>query len=417
MVGMLKHVRFRCLKNNIEKMKNYDLIILGAGITGLSVAREKIQENPDCKILIIEKECKIGMHGSGRNSGVLHSGIYYPTDTLKAKFCSDGAKLMLDYCKKNNLPILQCGKVILPTKLEDDSQIDLLYRRGIANGASVQIISQDELNKIEPEANMAVQRAIYSPNTSVVDPNAILSKIQIELNSSGVTILFNEKVISADPDSSTIKTNKGNNFKYGHLINCTGQYSDVVTKMFNVGEQYTLLPFKGLYYGLNKNSNIRINGLIYPVPDLNIPFLGIHSVKLVNGSIFFGPTAIPVFGRENYHGLTGINIKDASSVSYHLLKQYISNKKGFRLYAHQEIHKFLKSEFLKSMQNLIPRLSSDDLVTSTKVGIRAQLLNTNKNELVMDFLVERVDNTTHVLNAVSPAFTSAFSFAKYILNK
>jgi L-2-hydroxyglutarate oxidase LhgO len=133
--------------------------------------------------------------------------------------------------------------------------------------------------------------------------------------------------------------------------------------------------------------------------------------------VYFGPTAIPAFGRENYQGLKGVNIKDATSISYHLLRQYISNKQGFRSYTHQEMHRFLKSEFLKSMQKLIPKLSNSDLVVSQKVGIRAQLLDTKSNELVMDFLVERVDNTTHVLNAVSPAFTSAFSFSKYILNK
>jgi L-2-hydroxyglutarate oxidase LhgO len=398
-------------------VKSYDLIVLGAGITGLSVARQSLIQEPNCRILILEKEYKIGMHGSGRNSGVLHSGIYYPSGTLKAKFCAEGSKLMSQYCEDHNLPILRCGKIILPTKIADEGQIDLLHDRGLANGASVEIISQKEIREIEPEASTIAQRALYSPNTSVVDPCKILEKIQFELINSGVTILFNEKVVSAIPDANMIKTNKGNNFEYRHLVNCTGQYSDVVSKVFNVGKKYTLLPFKGLYYGLHKNSNIRLNGLIYPVPDLNVPFLGIHSVKLVDGGIFFGPTATPAFGRENYYGIKGANIKDASSISYHLLRQYISNKQGFRSYTHQEMHKFFKSEFLKSMQSLIPRLSSSDLVESQKVGIRAQLLDIKRNELVMDFIVKRVDNTTHVLNAVSPAFTSAFSFAKYILNK
>jgi (S)-2-hydroxyglutarate dehydrogenase len=397
--------------------KNYDLIILGSGITGLSVARQQLIQEPDCKILILEKETRIGLHGSGRNSGVLHSGIYYPTGTLKAKFCTEGATLMSDYCKENNLPILKCGKVILPTKIEDESQIDLLYERGINNGAMVKIVSQKELSEIEPEVGTAIKRALYSPNTSVVDPHAILNQIKFDLEKYSVTMLFNERIISAKPDISTVETNKKNSFKYGRLINCTGQHSDVVSKVFNAGRQYTLLPFKGLYYGLSDASNIKLNGLIYPVPDLNIPFLGIHSVKLIDGSIYFGPTAIPAFGREHYQGFKGVNIKDATSVSYHLLRQYISDKQGFRSYTHQEMHMFLKSEFLKSMQRLIPRISSSDLVSSRKVGIRAQLLDVRNNELVMDFLVEKVDNTTHVLNAVSPAFTSAFSFAKYILNK
>ena len=197
-------------------VNSYDLIILGAGITGLSVARQKLLDEPNCRVLVIEKEPKIGMHGSGRNSGVLHSGIYYPSDTLKAKFCSEGSELMASYCEKYNLPLMKCGKVILPTKSEDEDQIDLLYKRGVKNGASVKIISQKELREIEPEASTIAQRALYSPNTSVIDPYAVLSKIQSELNNSDVTILFNEKVISANPDQSTITTNKDNNFKYKH---------------------------------------------------------------------------------------------------------------------------------------------------------------------------------------------------------
>ncbi len=398
-------------------MKNYDLIILGAGITGLSVARQQLIQDSDCKVLILEKELQVGLHGSGRNSGVLHSGIYYPTDTLKAKFCAEGAQLMAKYCIENDLPISRYGKVILPTKIEDDNQLDLLHKRAIKNGAEVEIISQNKLKQLEPEAYSITSRALYSPNTSVVDPHAVLNKIMLDLLGSGADIIFGEKIVSADVGKSIISTNKNNLYKYSHLVNCTGQYSDLVSKIFHVGEQYTLLPFKGLYYGLNKKSNIQINGLIYPVPDLNVPFLGIHSVKLVDGDTYFGPTAIPAFGRENYHGFSGINMNDATSISYHLLRQYISNKKGFRRFTHQEVSLFLKSKFLENMRKIIPRLSSHDLDRSSKVGIRAQLLDKKRNELVMDFLIERKGNTTHVLNAVSPAFTSAFSFAKYILNK
>jgi L-2-hydroxyglutarate oxidase LhgO len=398
-------------------MKEYDLIIFGAGIVGLSVARERSLLDPDCKILIIEKEHRIGMHGSGRNSGVLHSGIYYESNTLKAKFCSEGSKLMFNYCKDNDLPVLECGKVILPTKIEDKNQINTLYNRGIENGANLQIISKNDLQDIEPEANINISSALYSPKTSVVDPHAILNKIKSDLIKSGVKICYNEFVTQADPDRSFIKTSKGNSFTYGHLINCTGQYSDKVAQVFGVGKQYTLLPFKGFYYGLSKQSNLKLNGLIYPMPDLNMPFLGIHSVKLVNGDIYFGPTAIPAFGREHYKGIKGINFHDSISISYHLVKQYIKNEQGFRNYSNQESLRFIKSNFLKSMQKLIPNLSNKDLVPSSKVGIRAQLLNKQTNKLEMDFLVERVDNTTHVLNAVSPAFTSALSFSKYILNK
>ena len=192
---------------------------------------------------------------------------------------------MSKFCKDNGLPILKCGKIILPTRHEDEGQIDILYDRAVKNGATVEIISKKELNKIEPETNTITQKALYSPNTSVVNPHKVLEKIQSQLISAGVVILFDEKVVSAIPDSSTIKTDKDNSFQYAHLVNCTGQHSDAVSKIFGAGKKYALLPFKGFYYGLHKNSNIRLNGLIYPVPDSNVPFLGVHSVKLVDGVI------------------------------------------------------------------------------------------------------------------------------------
>jgi (S)-2-hydroxyglutarate dehydrogenase len=402
---------------NKFKAKYYDLIVLGAGIVGLSIARQKFLNEPDCKILIIEKESTVGMHASGRNSGVLHSGIYYPSDTLKAKLCSDGSKLMSDYCREHGLPIVECGKVILPSNYEDEKQIRVLYDRGVSNGALVKVISKDELKEIEPEANSNINKALYSPKTSVVDPFSILNKIRLDLIKSGADICYNEFVIQADSDRSLIKTNKKSIFSYSHLVNCTGQYSDKVAQLFDVGSQYTLLPFKGFYYGLRRQSNIKFNGLIYPVPDLKMPFLGVHSVKSTNGEIYFGPTAMPAFGRENYKGIEGVSFNDSISISYHLIRQYINNKQGFRNYANQEAAMLIKSNFLNNIQNLIPNLSNEDLILSSKVGIRAQLLNKKTDKLEMDFLVESVDNTTHILNAVSPAFTSAFSFAKYILNK
>jgi len=397
-------------------MLSYDLIVLGAGITGLSVAREQISLNPSANILIIEKEMAIGLHASGRNSGVLHSGIYYPSNSLKARFCSNGAKLMRQYCDENNLSIMRCGKVILPTNEENDLQLDVLNKRAIQNGVEVRLISGSELAEIEPEAFSFTLRALYSPDTAIVDPHIILNSIMSDLVKSGVTFHFGEKVISANPDNSTIRSNQNKTYKYGNLVNCTGQFSDMVSKIFDVGSDYVLLPFKGFYYQLSKKSNLSFNGLIYPVPDLNVPFLGVHSVKLVNGDVYFGPTAVPAFGREHYHGVKGVNFSDASSIIYHLFRQYLGNKQEFRAFTHQEMNKFIKKNFLASAKRLIPRLTNDSLVKSDKVGIRAQLLNKKSSELVMDFIIERRGNTTHVLNAVSPAFTSAFSFAKYILN-
>ena len=172
-----------------------------------------------------------------------------------------------------------------------------------------------------------------------------------------------------------------------------------------------------MYYKLKDESQIRLNGLVYPVPDLRIPFLGIHSVKLVNGDIYFGPNSIPALGREHYEGIKGINVKDTIKTSYYLLKQYLDNKDGFRSFAHRELQQISEYSFYTEATKMIPKLKSTDLIKSKKVGIRAQLYNKEKHAFEMDFIIKNQDNITHILNAVSPAFTSAFSFAKYILNR
>ena len=191
--------------------------------------------------------------------------------------------------------------------------------------------------------------------------------------------------------------------------------ADQVARMFDIGSKYALLPFKGIYYSLDEQSGIHLNGLVYPVPDLGVPFLGVHSVRTIQGKVYLGPTAVPAFGRENYRGLTGIRAGDAGRIAYQLAQQYINNNQGFRKFAHEEAGRFLKSRFTEAAQLLIPRLENRHLRPSQKVGIRAQLVDKERHELVMDFLVEKRANSTHILNAVSPAFTSAFAFARHVL--
>ena len=259
-------------------------------------------------------------------------------------------------------------------------------------------------------------RALYSPETAVIDPHAVLEHVANDIRQNGVHIQFNSPVKNADPDKNYVEVNSGKQFTYDRLFNAAGQFTDRIAHLFDAGKRYTLLPFKGFYYRLSKNSNLRINGLIYPVPDLNVPFLGVHSVKIITDEIYFGPTAVPAFGREHYQGLKGIEFQDGAAISYHLVQQYLRNKQGFRQFVHEEAGRFLKRKFVEAAQALIPRLKSEHLEASDKVGIRAQLLDREKHELVMDFLIERKGNTVHVMNAVSPAFTSAFEFAKYIVS-
>ncbi len=396
--------------------KHYDYIVLGAGIVGLSIARELIKREPDAQLLVIEKEDQLGRHASGRNSGVLHSGIYYPEGSLKAKVCRAGAKLMADYCDEYNLPIQHVGKVVVPIREEDDPQVDLLYRRAQANGVHIELIDDKSLKKIEPEARTASGRALYSPDTAIVESLTILNHIKQQLVDHGVLFRYSSRCSNADSERSVVHCDGGSSFGYGHLYNATGAYADRIAKMFGVGTQYTLIPFKGSYYKLRPDADVAIRGLVYPVPNLDVPFLGVHSVKNIKGDTYFGPSAMPALGREHYRGLEGLNISEVVRISWYLLGQLRYNKQGFRKLLREESARMSKSGFASAARNLIPRVKDGMLETCDKVGIRPQLLDTDKRELVMDFLVEGKGNTTHVLNAISPAFTSAFSFADLVVS-
>lgn len=395
-------------------LKSCDFVVMGAGIVGLTIARELLSRYPGKSIAIVEKEQAIGMHSSGRNSGVLHSGIYYPANSLKAKICSVGAKRLSAYCEEAGLPINRIGKVIVPTKTEDDKQVDLLLERGATNDVVVELIDQKQLGELEPEAYSASGRALWVPNTSVIDPKAVLNRLVGDLKAKGAAFYLGER--AAKINVAVRKVVLGSvTLNYGHLINSAGLHADQLAAQFEVGQKYTFLPFKGLYYKLSPTSGLNIKHLIYPVPDLSVPFLGVHYTTSIDGQVYLGPTAIPAFGRENYSGLAGVNLRDTSSIVYRLVRQYIANQQGFRLLTRNEGRRFFKKYFAEAAQALTPRLKMEHLQRCGKVGIRPQLVDVQKNELVMDFVVENGSHSTHILNAISPAFTCSFAFAEHVV--
>ena len=399
----------------LNKSLCVDYIIIGAGIIGLGVARELANQYPQAKIAVLEKESKIGLHASGRNSGVLHSGIYYKEGSLKAKFCLDGSRAMAAYCDEYSLPINRIGKVIVSQKNSDGPLLDMLYRRALANGANVSLINESELKKIEPSARSVTNFALFSPETSVVDPKSILLHLYQDLLKKNVAFFFNTHCV--DVDTKQKKLSVGHEMlSYGHLFNTAGLHADRVARACGLVDRYTMIPFKGMYYELASTSVIQINHLIYPVPDMNVPFLGVHFTKGIDGKVYIGPTAIPALGREHYSGVQGIQIKEALNILFNTASCYITNNQGFRSYAHQELPRCRTTRFVAAASSLVPGLQQSDVLKSSKVGIRAQLLDKHKRELVMDFLVRKTENATHILNAVSPAFTSAFSFAKFIVD-
>ena len=388
------------------------IVICGAGIVGLSVARELLNKGAE-DIVILEKEDRLGVHASGRNSGVLHAGIYYTPDSLKAKFCLKGNLLMREYCKERGIPVLESGKVIV-TKNEDELEtLHELYRRAKANGAGVKLIDPKELKEIEPYAK-TVEKALYSPLTAVVDSGKVLQTLARELEDSGKVKILRGVKVAGLKGSRLLNTTQGS-LEFSLFINCAGAHADRIAHIFGVGKRFTVLPFKGTYKKLRKEKSHMVRGSIYPVPDVKNPFLGVHFTKSYNGEVYIGPTAIPAFGRENYGLLRGIDW-EVFSILFKNLVLFLSNPK-FRKVALTEPRKYIPAYFFRDIEPMLEGLSKKDVIPSDKVGIRPQLVDWERKELVMDFLVIKDSNSVHILNAISPAFTSAFAFAEYVVSQ
>ena len=395
-------------------MLKADYVIFGAGIVGLTIARELKRRQPSLKVVLAEKELMPGLHSSGRNSGVLHSGIYYSPDSLKAKLCREGALEMAQYHEANHLRLDRRGKILVTTCTDDTPQLELLAQRAKLNGVQAEALDAQSLKELEPEARSATGKALWVPTTAVGSPAEVMKTIVGEVKSLGVDLRCSAKIVWAKPSQKMVGLKDGETVCYGHAINASGLHADSLAHLFGIGERYTLLPFKGIYWRLDPSSGIRIRHLIYPVPDLRVPFLGVHTTTTTDGSTYLGPTAVPAFGRENYYGLNGVSVSELARISRLLLKQYASGKDGFRRLAVQEGRRYFKPWFVEAARVILPRLHPEHLLPTDKVGIRAQMLDRQTGRLVTDFLVERGPFSTHILNAISPAWTSAFPFARYI---
>lgn len=392
----------------------YDFLIIGAGINGLTLAYELVRRGHK-KIGIIEKEKDLGAHASGRNSGVVHAGIYYATDSLKAKFCVEGHRRMIEFVESRRLPILKCGKVITATQEKNVPVLGTLFQRAKDNGVTIEKISLQKLKEIEPEAQ-SYDHALFSPNTAVIDSHTVLSQLKRELLDSGVQFHFEEKIKSIDIEQRVARSERSK-FAYGFLINAAGAYADQVAHIMSVGQRYKILPFKGLYWKSSEEFSRRIRSLIYPVPDINFPFLGVHITKKIDGTVMFGPTAIPAFGRENYSIFGGLDPLETPVIGWNLLRMLIKNNGHFRHFVKEELSRYWPENFYQESKSLVPHLRKKDIVSFGKVGIRAQLMDLQQQKLEMDFIIEPGPNSIHILNAISPAFTSSFACAEHVISK
>ncbi|MBU1248920.1 MAG: FAD-dependent oxidoreductase, partial [Proteobacteria bacterium] len=333
--------------------------------------------------------------------------------SLRAKVCLEGNRAMRDYCREHGLPLIEPGKVIVARNEAELPTLLQLFERATINGAEPRLIDEQELAEIEPNAR-TTGHALFSPFTSQVDPQAVLAELRRELTASGkVRFLFETRFLNR-VDETTIRTTAGD-IRFAFFVNAAGAHADRVAHPFGLGRDYVLVPFKGLYRKLKKGLEDSCRGSIYPVPDIRNPFLGIHFTRSVHGDVYLGPTAIPAFGRENYGILRGMDA-EAPAILWRDAKLFFTNPK-FRQVALTEPRKYCFSAFFNDAKKLVKQLDPADIEPSTKVGIRPQLVNKKTGELVMDFVIEQDNNSIHVLNAISPAFTSAFSFAKIVTGK
>jgi (S)-2-hydroxyglutarate dehydrogenase len=391
----------------------FDYLVIGAGIVGLTTALELKKRFPNSTIAIIEKEAEIGLHASGRNSGVMHSGVYYGNSTLKAKVCSVGAKRMREFAAEHQIACHKTGKVIIATSERDLPTIEKLMKNAQDNHVRAELLTESEIKKIEPYAS-PYKLGIHSPDTAVIDSKAVIKKLFEMLTKLGAVFFFNAKNIAYDVEKTALKVN-GKRVTYGFLFNCAGAGADLVAKQFGLAQDYTLVPFKGIYYKIRAERDYLVKSNIYPVPDIDLPFLGVHLTRVVSGDIYVGPTAIPALGRENYGVLKGMEFKESFKIGKDLISMYLENKQNFRLLVHTEVKKYLKPWFVQAAQKLMHDIQSDDLVPCDKVGIRPQLINNKTKTLEMDYILQGTESSLHVLNAISPAFTSSFAFAEFIV--
>jgi len=396
----------------LENVVTTDFLILGGGIIGVCVARELKRRHPARSVTLLEKEAKVGLHASGRNSGVLHAGFYYTADSLKARFCRDGNKALRAYIKAKGIPLNECGKLVVACDAGDLPQLDELLRRARANGVALESVTADQARGIEPRV-ITHERALWSPSTATADPVRVIAAMREDAESEGVRVLTGTRYLDGrEGDVSTT----AERFSPGYVVNCAGLYADRVALDFGFSQDHRILPFKGLYlYSSEPAGAFRTN--IYPVPDLRNPFLGVHFTVTADGHAKIGPTAIPAFWREQYSALDGFSPVEFAEIIWRDLGLFVSAGFDFRRLAFEELRKYSRRHLVSLATGLATGVRVADYKKWGKPGIRAQLMDVRTRKLEMDFVIEGDSKSLHVLNAVSPAWTCSLPFAEHVCDR
>ena len=400
------------MAKNIQAQK-CDVLIIGGGIIGLSIGIALLESKPSLKVIIAEKEKFLGMHASGRNSGVLHAGFYYSPDSLKAKFCRDGNKELRKVAKKHEIEVRDVGKVVVARNEDENQRIDTLFERGIKNGVDIELKSADELKLFEPLA-VTHERFLWSPSTGVSDPKAINQALMNDFVSLGGKIDF-------DTERTLIQRNSeihdgSNQYDAKHFINAAGAQSDRIARKVDVGLEYAMLPFMGVYRA-TEEKNLPLKRLVYPVPHPINPFLGVHFTLTVDHKVKIGPTAIPISGREQYSFTEGWSASDIGQAFKGMKSLIRGDSHDLRAILKTEWPKIIQSRLVKESTELVPSANQVKNWAKKPPGIRSQLVHLPTGKLEQDFVVRLEANSIHILNAVSPGWTSAIPFGRWIVEE
>ena len=390
------------------------VIVIGGGIVGLAIARELLLKGYR-NLTILEKESTIVKHQSSRNSGVMHAGLYYKPGSLKQRLSREGIKLMKDYCNMNKINWIECGKIVVAKNKDEEINLDQLFERGIKNNLNkIEKISFKEISKIEPYIN--AYKAIRVPEESIVNFKEVAQCFLKEILSNGGSIKYNSKVINIEDDKSDLKRVKlssGDYIDANIIISASGLYSDKVAELLNLNiDNQKIIPFRGEYYKFKDEYNYLVNNLVYPLPDKNLPFLGSHLTRMIDGSLEAGPNAVLALAREGYNWKT-INFREfIETIKFPGIRKFLIK------YPETSIDEFkrslFKNLFVKNLKNILPDLNQD-MLERGEAGVRAQLMK-NNGELIQDFDIRKKSEIISILNAPSPAATSSIAIAKYVLN-
>jgi len=390
-------------------MQEFDYIVIGGGIVGLATAWTISERRPRARIAVLEKEDAWAKHQTGRNSGVIHSGIYYQPGSLKAKLCREGNRRLVEFCTDHGIHYEVCGKVIVATTESELPLLNNLYGRGIANGLAVQRLSAPQVKEIEPHVSCV--GGIQVPSTGIVDFAAVCRKLAVLVAGRGGELRLGTKVIGfqANGNRALLETSKGA-LAARWIINCAGLHSDRVAKLGGARPGARIVPFRGEYYELKPERRMLVRNLVYPVPNPHFPFLGVHFTRMIDGSVHAGPNAVLSLKREGY-SRASFDIKDFfDTMTYPGFWRLAAKYARMGL---EEIHRSIsKRAFVGSLQKLVPEIAEEDLVPG-EPGVRAQALRPDGG-LVDDFLIVNGPSAVHVCNAPSPAATASLEIGRYI---